>query len=308
MKISKKERITGQLLGAISAKSSSDRQPNGTGAGNYTLRGCENMKEKEEDMNIKIRLAYDGTNYSGWQKTNTAAKPSVQETVEEQLSGLLLQKIRIFGSGRTDAGVHALGQTANFKYKRKNGCAAEPFLNSPADLSRFRNGLNARLPEDIRILSAERVHSSFHSRYDAVSKTYGYRIDLRNPPCVFERRYCHREERLCVDDMKRAVELLTGTHDFAAFSTGRNDGKPTVRTLFEVSMENKGSLLCINFTGNGFLYHMVRILAGTLIEIGRGQRTPSEIEEMLRSKKRSDAGWMAPAQGLFLKEVTYEHV
>lgn len=255
------------------------------------------MSNSSEWMNIKIVAAYDGTGYSGWQRTGNAARPSIQAVLEAALEEIFSQRIKLVGSGRTDAGVHAYAQTANFKIRRKSGLA-----------DTLRNDLNARLPEDIRILSAERVPQEFHSRYDAISKTYEYRIDRRDPPSVFGRRYCHRETALNTGDMRKAAALLAGTHDFAAFSTPRNDGKPTVRTLFEVGIEENSNLLIMRFTGNGFLYHMVRIMAGTLIEIGRGERRPEEITGMLNSRERCDAGWMAPAQGLYLKEVQYEDI
>ncbi|MBO5198628.1 MAG: tRNA pseudouridine(38-40) synthase TruA [Lachnospiraceae bacterium] len=247
--------------------------------------------------NIKLVIAYDGTGYGGWQRTANAGKPCIQALLEERLTALLGETIHVIGSGRTDAGVHALAQTANFRCRVRK------------EAGELCRELNRALPEDIRIRSAEVVKNSFHSRYDAAAKTYEYHIDLRNPANVFTRRYCYQEQgELSEERMRKAGALLIGTHDFAAFSTSRGDGRSTVRTIYDLSVERRGDAMVIAVTGNGFLYHMVRIIAGTLIEVGRGERRPEEITEMLAGGTRSLAGWMAPAQGLYLKEVQYEHI
>ena len=216
---------------------------------------------------------------------------------------LLGESIELAGSGRTDAGVHALGQVANFRTESELGCAE------------LVKELNRYLPEDIAVLSAQEAPPRFHSRLNAARKTYLYRIwnspvyRIWNSPVhnVFERKYVYAlEQELDEEAMRRAADRLLGTHDFRAFSSYRRTKKSTVRTLEQIGIERRGEELQLSFTGDGFLYHMVRILAGTLIEVGLHRREPEEMERILASLDREQAGFTAPAQGLCLVSVEYE--
>lgn len=251
--------------------------------------------------NIKFAIMYDGSGYSGWQRVNNvkATKPSIQGLLEQIFSEVLLEPIVVVASGRTDAGVHAIQQIANF------------FTQNNIDLATLEKTINKALPEDIRIYSLEEVPKSFHSRYDAKQKTYEYRISTRDRESVFTRKYVYPlNESLHINKMKAGAKYLIGKHDFKAFSTDRKDGKSTERTIYDIQIteinNNFGTTeLSILITGDGFLYHMVRIIAGTLVEIGLLKRSPESIKEVLASKERTNAGMMLGSQGLFLKDVKY---
>lgn len=242
--------------------------------------------------NYKLVIAYDGTRYQGWQRqVNT--DNTIQWILEEAVSGYAGYPVEVHGSGRTDGGVHALGQTANV------------MLAGKVDETIFRQALNRRLPEDIRIRSAKLVKNTFHARKSAKSKRYVYCIDRREKPDVFTRKYCcHVPKSLDVNAMREAAELLTGTHNFMAFCDKKEDVAAT-RTIYDVAIQENGSKLTLTYYGNGFLYHMVRILTGTLLEVGMGERSAGEIPEVIGSGDRSRAGFLAPAKGLFLEEVYY---
>ncbi len=243
--------------------------------------------------NIKILLQYDGTRYSGWQ-SQEHCENTIQGKLTAVLCRMLREEIEVAGSGRTDAGVHALGQVANFKTRSELTC------------QEILEGLNKYLPEDIAVLSAEEVPDRFHSRLSATGKTYRYHIWNSRIPGVFGRRYQWTiEESLDIEAMRRAAEKLTGTHDFRGFSSIKRGKKSTVRTINEIRIEQNGAEVTLSFTGNGFLYHMVRILTGTLVEIGLHKMNVDEIETILTSGKREKAGVTAPAQGLFLVQVEY---
>lgn len=244
--------------------------------------------------NIKLVIQYDGTRYSGWQ-SQEHEKNTIQGRLTAVLSRLTGEEIQLSGSGRTDAGVHAIGQTANFKTESAVSC--EELLSS----------LNRYLPEDIAVLSAEETDLRFHSRLNAVRKTYRYRIWNSSVPNVFERKYLFTvEDALDEKAMREAAALLCGTHDYKAFSSCRRGKKSTVRTVENIVIERRGRELDLSFTGNGFLYHMVRILTGTLIEIGLHRKQPEDMTEILASLRRENAGFTAPAQGLCLMSVEYE--
>lgn len=244
--------------------------------------------------NIKLVIQYDGTRYSGWQ-SQEHEKNTIQGRLTAILSRLTGEEIQLSGSGRTDAGVHAIGQTANFKTESAVSC--EELLSS----------LNRYLPEDIAVLSAEETDLRFHSRLNAVRKTYRYRIWNSSVPNVFERKYLFTvEDALDEKAMREAAALLCGTHDYKAFSSCRRGKKSTVRTVESIVIERRGSELDLSFTGNGFLYHMVRILTGTLIETGLHRKQPEDMTEILASLRRENAGFTAPAQGLCLMSVEYE--
>lgn len=245
------------------------------------------------EYNYKITISYDGGRYEGWQKQK--GRLTIQETLEECIGKICGEKIKIIASGRTDAGVHALEQTANFH------------TGTNLQKEQFLRECNERLPEDIRITTLEIVDLKFHSRYDAVEKTYCYTIDLRERPNVFTRRYAYSvKEELDVKEMERAAELLTGTHDFRSFTSEKRKDKDTIRNLKSIEIVQRNQYLKLYFCGEGFLYHMVRILAGTLIEVGMKKKTAEEIPEIFQGKNRFRAGFMAPAHGLMLMNVVYE--
>ena len=241
----------------------------------------------------KITLAYDGTRFRGWQRQQNT-KDTVQGIVEEQLTILLGRDIKINGSGRTDSGVHASGQTASFS------------IRSEIDPGELKIRMNERLPEDIRISDIEKVREHFHARKSAVAKCYEYHIDTRQKPDVFTRKYCfHYPHELNIRDMRTAVLYLKGTHDFSAF-TDLKDSDDTVRTIYDIKIEQKEDKITFRFLGSGFLYHMVRILTGTLLNVGSGKISADQIPAILEERDRSWAGFPAPAKGLFLVKVYYD--
>ena len=242
--------------------------------------------------NYKMTVQYDGTRYSGWQRQGNTSS-TIQGRLEQTLSRLLEEPVSVSGSGRTDGGVHALGQIANFR------------TNVFLDCNEFRNQLNDALPEDIYVSDLRLAAERFHARLSAKEKVYRYTIENGTERNVFARKYVyHVAEPLDAEKMTRAANLLLGTHDFRGYSTGHTK-KSTVRHLSAVDIRREGENLTLTFTGNGFLYNMVRILTGTLIEVGRSQRTPESVLTALESGKRTDAGFTAPAQGLCLMEVHY---
>ena len=242
--------------------------------------------------NLRLDLCYDGTRYRGWQRLPNR-EDTIQGKLETALSRILGEPIEVSGSGRTDAGVHARGQVANFHCE--SAMAPEEIL---ANLRRY-------LPEDIGIYSCKEVSPRFHARLNAKEKTYCYRIWNSDAPCVFARRFVAvMPEPLDTEAMRQAAGLLLGKHDFSAFCSNAKMKKSTLRELYAIEISRQGEEVRIRFTGNGFLYNMVRILTGTLIEVGRGQRRPEDIPDLFGGK-REQAGFLAPAQGLCLEEVVY---
>ena len=242
--------------------------------------------------NLRLDICYDGTRYRGWQRL-PGRDDTIQGKIETTLSRILGETIEISGSGRTDAGVHAERQVANFHCD--STMTAEEIL---ANLRRY-------LPEDIGIYSCRDVSPRFHARLNAKEKTYRYRIWNSSVPCVFQRRYTAvMPEKLDLEAMKQAAELLCGEHDFSAFCGNAKMKKSTVRYIRSIEFVRSGEELQIFFTGNGFLHNMVRILVGTLVEVGRGDRSAESISELFGSK-RAEAGFLAPPQGLCLMEVVY---
>ncbi len=245
--------------------------------------------------NYRFVIQYDGARYSGWQKQGNTEK-----TVQEKLETLLTRmdgghRVIVDGSGRTDAGVHALGQVAN------------AHLLTDFDCAELVRDMNRYLPEDIKIVSAEIVDPRFHSRLNAKRKTYRYRLwPDDEKPDVFIRRYVAEVPAdLDTDAMERALKLLEGRHDFFAFCANRRYKKSTERTLYSCTLHRNGHEIDIDITGSGFLYGMVRILAGTIVEVGRGLRKPEDIPAILDSRDREQAGVMMPAEGLVLLRVEY---
>ncbi len=247
----------------------------------------------------KCIVSYEGTRYNGWQKQGNTSN-TIQGKIEEILSKMLACPIEIAGSGRTDAGVHALGQVFHFH------CDTALFENG--DSSLFLATLNNHLPKDIRILSIEDCSLRFHARLNAKQKTYQYRIDTSPYGNVFLRNVSHHvPTSLNIPAMKKGAGYLLGTHDFKSFCSNKRMKKSSIRTIYEIEFtENPVEhTLTITYTGNGFLYNMVRILTGTLIEIGLGLRTPDDLPTVLEGGNRGLAGHTAPAKGLFLLSVNY---
>ena len=242
--------------------------------------------------NLRLDICYDGTRYRGWQRL-PGRDDTIQGKLETALSRILGEPIEISGSGRTDAGVHARGQVANFH------CES----NMPA--GQILAELRKYLPEDIGIYSCRDVSPRFHARLNAKEKTYQYRIWNSELPCVFDRRFVAvMPEAMDVLAMESAAQLLLGEHDFSAFCGNAKMKKSTVRYIRSIEINRYGQELRLRFTGNGFLHNMVRILVGTLIEVGRGERDAPTVVDLFGGK-RAEAGFLAPAQGLCLEEVIY---
>lgn len=253
--------------------------------------------------NFRLLLQYEGTRYRGWQRQESTEN-TIQGKLELLLSRMVGGAVEVQGSGRTDAGVHALGQVANFH--------ADTDM-SPEQILTY---MNSYLPEDIAVLSVKEVSERFHSRLNAVGKSYCYRVVNSTLPHVFDRRYVHVvEEPLDIEAMRRAAAYLLGTHDFKAFTSAGKSKKSTVRTIDNIEIDKERSVsaalggvkdeICFFYSGNGFLYHMVRIVTGTLLEVGLHKREPHEMEELLKAGLRENAGELVPAKGLTLMEVRY---
>lgn len=256
----------------------------------------------------KLTIAYDGTNYQGWQRQKNTDR-TIQGILEETLTNCVGYQVQIDGSGRTDAGVHASGQ------------AASVVLPGKVQTALFTEKMNECLPPDIRILDAKLVKNGFHARKSAVGKVYEYRIDTGMKQDVFTRKYsCHFPRELDIEKMREAAGYLIGTHLFAGY-TDKKDNKSVRRTIYSITITDeredallserseqigKGNGIVIRYDGTGFLYHMVRILTGTLLEVGVRERTAKSVKEALLTGDRSKSGFLAPPGGLFLKEVRYE--
>ena len=243
--------------------------------------------------NIKMILEYDGARYKGWQK-QTDDVNTIQGKLENILAKMTGEEVQLIGCGRTDAGVHALSYTANFHTENK------------MNVNEMIIFLNDNLPDDIAVKSIKDASERFHSRYNILSKTYIYRINNTGFKNVFDRRYIHDiKESLNVEVMRQCADILTGTHDFQSFTTLKSKTKSTIRTINYINIIETKGILEIEINGNGFLWNMVRIILGTLIEAGKGNLTPKEAENILNLKKRSEAGPMVPPKALFLKDVEY---
>ena len=242
--------------------------------------------------NLRLDICYDGTRYRGWQRL-PGKDDTIQGKIETTLSRILGEPIEISGSGRTDAGVHARGQVANFH------------CESTMHAGDILNQLRRYLPDDIGIYSCREVSPRFHARLNAKEKTYCYRIWNSEKPCVFDRRYVTViPEPLDLEKMRQTAAWFPGEHDFSAFCGNAKIKKSTVRFIRSLDVDRVGEEIRITVTGNGFLHNMVRIIAGTLIEAGRGDRQPESVAELFGGK-RSEAGFLAPGQGLCLMEVEY---
>jgi len=249
--------------------------------------------------NLKVTIAFDGTDFSGWQKQLSA--PTIQGELERVLERITNAPVILHGAGRTDAGVHALGMVASFE------------THSQISLTALMRGTNAILPLSIRIIKAESVVPDFHARFSALSKTYLYSIETGPIQSPITRLYAvHIPQDLAINAMQQCLQILIGTHDFASFeASGSRDktlttGRGSVRTLAEATLKKINSTeIQFVLTGDGFLRHMVRNIVGTLLEVGKGRKTVEEFKTILEAKNRSAAAATAPAHGLFLKEVHY---
>mgnify|MGYP004730694351 CR=1 FL=1 len=249
-------------------------------------------------QNYRFTIRYDGTRYSGWERQkNTDA--TIQGKLESVLTRLCGYPVTVIGAGRTDAGVHALAMTANALLEAPDG---QPPLNAEA----VRSYLNMYLPEDIAVLEVSRASDRFHSRFNASGKTYRYTCYVGSSKPVFDRKYVAILDRQpALTPMEEAASLLTGTHDYASFCGNAHMKKSTVRTVDSIRITQKGELLTFTFHGDGFLQNMVRILVGTLLDVGFGKTAASDMPQILAAKTRSASGPMAPAQGLCLVSVDY---
>ena len=245
-------------------------------------------------MNYKILVQYDGTRYEGWQRQERT-ESTIQGKIEAVLSKMCGEEVQIQGAGRTDAGVHAKGQVANVHLKEQ------------VDPQEVKQYLNRYLPEDIAVSEVTEVPERFHSRLNATGKIYVYRIATGEVKKVFERRYIYDfGEKPDMELMCRAAEILTGTHDFKSFCSAGAQVQTTVRTIYAVNVTKADDMVHIRITGNGFLYNMVRIIAGTLMQVGTGLMEPEQVKEILEARDRSKAGPTAVAKGLTLVEIRYE--
>lgn len=245
------------------------------------------------NKNYKLTIQYDGTRYRGWQ-----SQKSTDVTIQGKLNAVFSQlegkEVELQGSGRTDAGVHAVGQTANVH------------LSVDMTIPQILAYVNHYLPEDIGVVDMEEAPERFHARLSAARKTYIYRIFNSSAPNVFERKWMYTiPEKLDLSAMEQAAAFLEGTHDFAAFCTNRSKKKATVRTIYQIEISRKEQEVDIIITGNGFLHNMVRIIVGTLVEVGLKKREPEEVAAILKSEKRENAGITMPAKGLTLWKVEY---
>lgn len=243
--------------------------------------------------NIRLLLQYEGTRYQGWQR-QTSSDNTIQGKLESLLGKMCGEPIEIMGSGRTDAGVHAFGQVANFH------------THSQMTTEEMLAYINEYLPQDIAVIEVAEVAPRFHSRLNACGKRYCYRVINSEIPNVFWRRYALEvPQKLNIKAMEEAASYLLGEHDFKAFTSAKKGKKSTVRRIDKITIEKKSDILTFTFVGNGFLHHMVRILMGTLLEVGKGERAPRQLEEVLLSQSREKAGTLVPAKGLTLMEVFY---
>lgn len=243
--------------------------------------------------NIRLIIEYDGKDFNGWQKQPN--KLNIQGEIERAISEITGEEIDLIASGRTDAGVHAIAQSANFK------------TNSNIPVEKIPIAINTKLKQSIRIKSAEEVDERFHSRYNCKQKTYKYVINNGNTASALYRNMEYFvPEKLNVESMKKAVKYFEGEHDFSGFKASGTSSKSSVRKIYKTSVTKDGDRIIIELTGNGFLYNMVRIIAGTLVEVGLDKIQPEDIPEIINSKDRTRAGKTLPPQGLYLVKVEYE--
>ena len=243
--------------------------------------------------NFKLTISYDGSRYSGWERQ--PGRDTIQGKLETVLSRMVNAEVNVIGAGRTDAGVHARAMVAN--------C----YLETELQPDEIRDYMNRYLPEDIRVIDAKEAPERFHSRLSAVRKTYAYYVETADRKCVFERKYVYGLGReLDIPAMEKAAGYLLGEHDFKSFCSNKRMKKSTVRRIDQIGIHADGTKVVFTYTGNGFLYNMVRILTGTLLEVGLGKRRPEEMKAVLEARNREAAGATASPEGLFLMQVEYD--
>lgn len=242
--------------------------------------------------NIKLVIEYDGKDYNGWQKQPN--KLNIQGEIEKAIQNITGEEVELYASGRTDAGVHSLGQVANFKTESK------------IPISKMAIAINSQVKNSIRIKNAEEVDERFHSRYCCKKKTYRYVINNSlYGSSIYRNLEYHMPIKLDVNKMKQAISYFEGEHDFKGFKSSGTSSKSSVRTIYKAIVKQEGDRILIELTGNGFLYNMVRIIAGTLVDVGLGKIKPEQISSIIESKDRTKAGKTLPPHGLFLVSVEY---
>ena len=244
--------------------------------------------------NIKLVIEYDGKDFNGWQKQPN--KLNIQGTIEKAIERITGEEVELNSSGRTDSGVHALNQVANFK------------TNSNLEIEKWPFALNSNLKKSIIIKSAEEVDERFHSRLSCKRKTYRYVINnSKFGTAIYRNLETHIPQKLNIEDMQKAIKYFEGEHDFKAFKASGTSSKSSVRTIYKAEVKQMpDDKIYIELTGNGFLYNMVRIISGTLVDVGLGKIKPEEISDIIDSKKRENAGKTLPPQGLYLLNVEYQ--
>lgn len=242
--------------------------------------------------NIKLTIEYDGKDFNGWQKQPNHL--NIQGEIEKAIKNVTGEEVELIGSGRTDAGVHAFEQVANFK------------TNTELPIEKMATAINSQLKHTIRILKAEEVDLNFHSRYNCHKKTYAYIIDNSDQGTAIYRNFTyHISQPLDIKMMQKAADYLIGEHDFSSFKSSGTSSKNSVRTIYKAQILKEQQRVIIMITGNGFLYNMVRIIAGTLVEVGLKHFPPEEMKNILDAKDRQKAGKTLPPTGLFLMNVEY---
>ena len=243
--------------------------------------------------NIKLTIEYDGKDFNGWQKQKN--KMNIQGEIERAIKNITGEEVDLCASGRTDAGVHSLGQVANFK------------INSEFPISKMAIAINSQVRNSIRVIKAEEVDLNFHSRYCCKKKTYRYVINNSiYGSSIYRNLEYHMPVKLDVDKMKQAVTYFEGEHDFKAFKSSGTSSKNSIRTIYNAKVYQKEDRIFIELTGNGFLYNMVRIIAGTLVDVGLGKVEPNQVQTIIEEKDRTKAGKTLPPHGLYLVKVEYE--
>ena len=243
--------------------------------------------------NIKLTIEYDGKDFNGWQKQPN--KLNIQGEIEKAIQNVTGEQVNLIGSGRTDAGVNAFGQVANFK------------IDSEFPIEKMATAINSQLKKSIRVKKAEEVSRDFHSRYNCHSKTYNYVIDnSEQGSAIYRNLSYHVSKKLNIEKMQKAISYFIGEHDFSSFKSSGTSSKSSVRTIYNATVVKENDKVTISLTGNGFLYNMVRIISGTLVEVGLNNIEPQEIPKIIEAKNRQMAGKTLPPQGLFLINVEYD--
>ena len=242
--------------------------------------------------NIKLTIEYDGKKFGGWQKQPT--KLNIQGEIEQAIKDITGEVVELTASGRTDSGVHSLGQVANFK------------TNSHIEIEKMAVAINSRLKKSIVIKKAEEVDENFHARYNCKGKKYRYIINNSSQgSAIYRDLECHIPQNLDVEKMKKAIKYFEGEHDFKGFRASGTSSKNSIRVIYKAEVKQEGERIIIELTGNGFMYNMVRIISGTIVDVGLGKIKPEQIPEIIDDKDRNKAGKTLPAHGLYLVEVYY---